>query len=90
MVDTACDRFAQDGKRSVMILGRAEHARAGKLHGAIAEAVHGAIAKVESSGGNICHVGSPKTGVTAIWQWRACVIIPINRHSLFGMMHNAG
>jgi hypothetical protein len=44
------DGFAQDGKRPVVILGRAENARTCKLHGAIAYAISIAVAESESAG----------------------------------------
>src|SRR5580692_8669776 len=42
--------LAQDGHRRAAILGRAENARPGKLHGAITQAINGAVAESESAG----------------------------------------
>ena len=60
MIDPARHRLAQHRDRTVAILGRAEHAGAGKLHRAIAEPPHGAAAEGERSGGiEIGHGKSP-------------------------------
>ena len=45
VVDAPRDRLAQHGEGRVAILRRAEHARSGELHGAIAHTVHGAVAQ---------------------------------------------
>ena len=48
MVYAIGDRFAQHGQRRVTILGRAEHAGAGELHGAVAEPLHDAVAEAQT------------------------------------------
>jgi hypothetical protein len=50
MVHAGGDGLAQHGERRVAILGRAEHAGPGELHGAIAEPLHAAAAEGESAG----------------------------------------
>ncbi len=50
VVHAARDCLAQHGQRRAMILGRAEHAGAGELHGAVAEPLHAAGAEVERAG----------------------------------------
>ena len=55
MVYALGDCCAQHGQRRVTIFGRAEHARAGKLHGAIAQPLHHAVAKRERA--RLIHCG---------------------------------
>ena len=50
VIDAARHRLAQHGERRVAILGRAEHAGPGELHGAVAEPLHGAVAERERAG----------------------------------------
>jgi hypothetical protein len=50
MVHPGIHGRAQHGHGRIVIPGRAEHARPGELHGAIAKAPYGAIAKREGSG----------------------------------------
>jgi hypothetical protein len=45
VIDPARHRPAQHGERRVAIPGRSKHARSGKLHRAIAQAVHGSLAQ---------------------------------------------
>ena len=45
VVDPPRDRLAKHGEGRVAILGRAEHARSGELHGTVAHTVHGAVAQ---------------------------------------------
>ena len=45
VVDPPRDRLAKHGEGRVSILRRAEHARSGELHGAVAHTVHGAVAQ---------------------------------------------
>ena len=45
VVDPPRDRLAKHGEGRVAILRRAEHARSGELHGAVAHTVHGAVAQ---------------------------------------------
>ncbi|TCQ07527.1 hypothetical protein C8J40_104424 [Sphingomonas sp. PP-CC-3A-396] len=49
MVDTAFDRFAQDGECCVAVAWRSEHAGSGKLHGTIAEPPHVAVTEPEAA-----------------------------------------
>ena len=55
MVYALGDCCAQHGQRRVTIFGRAKHAGAGKLHGAIAQPLHHALAKRER--GRLIHCG---------------------------------
>ena len=50
VVDAARDRLAQHGEGRVTVLGRAEDAGSGELHGAVAEPLHGAVAEREGAG----------------------------------------
>ena len=50
VVDAARDGLAQHGQCRVAVLGRAEHAGPGELHGAVAEPLHGAVAELERAG----------------------------------------
>ena len=45
VVDPPRDRLAKHGEGRVAILRRAEHARSGELHGAVAQTVHRAVAQ---------------------------------------------
>ena len=45
MVDPPRDCLAKHSEGRVAILRRAEHARSGELHGAVAQTVHGAVAQ---------------------------------------------
>jgi hypothetical protein len=45
MVDPPRDRLAKHGEGRGAILRRAEHARSGELHDAVAHSVHGAVAQ---------------------------------------------
>ena len=45
MVDPARDRLAKYGEGRVAVVRRAEYARSGELHGAVAHTVHGAVAQ---------------------------------------------
>ena len=61
VVDPARDRLAKHGDGRIAILRRPEHARSGKLHGAIAHPVHATIAQRENAtGGNVGYVRSPR------------------------------
>ena len=44
VVDPPRDHLAKHGEGRVAILRRAEHARSGELHGAVAHTVHSAVA----------------------------------------------
>ena len=50
VVDAAGHRLAQHGERRVAILGRAEDAGPGELHGAVTQPLHGAVAEREGAG----------------------------------------
>ena len=54
VVHAARDGLAQHGQCRVVILGRAEHAGPGELHGAVAEPLHGAVAEGECAGLDRC------------------------------------
>jgi len=70
MIDAALDRFAQHRQRFTAVLGRTEHARTRKLHGAIAHAVDDAIRQLElACFADVGHVGLPNSVavITATW-----------------------
>ena len=59
VIDPARDRLAQHPNCAVGVLRRPEYARAGELHGAIAEAVHEPVAERKRSGFADVDHGSP-------------------------------
>jgi len=63
MIDPARHCLPQYGNRADAVLRRPEHARSGKLHRAVAEALHDAIAQREGSGfAGVAHGQPPRNG----------------------------
>ena len=78
VVDAGRDRLAQDGDRRVAILGRAEHAGAGELHGAVAHAAQGeVVGNCQTSAGcggrHDCVLSSSAVGVNLDVYWRCSI-----------------
>ena len=75
-VDMVCalgDRCAQHGQRRVTIFGRAKHAGAGELHGAIAQPLHHAVAERERA--RLIRCGHGRSPLETI-QARRCPRVP--------------
>jgi hypothetical protein len=73
MVYAQGDRCAQHGQRRVTIFGRAKHAGAGELHGAIAQPLHHAVAERERA--RLIRCGHGRSPLETI-QARRCPRVP--------------
>ena len=65
------DGLAKHGQRRAMVLGRAEHARSGELHGTVTEPLHGAVAEGERAG--LVDAGHGHGGVPGTW-WNVLIL----------------
>ena len=73
MVYALGDCCAQHGQRRVTIFGRAKHAGAGELHGAIAQPLHHAVAERERA--RLIRCGHGRSPLETI-QARRCPRVP--------------